>query len=59
MPGARAGLAARADFSVFVDEASEQIGLLIIDQQGFIRAELAEFWFGDIAAFTAAFTALR
>jgi hypothetical protein len=52
-----AGLAARADLSIFGDILSEQIGLLVIDRQGFVRAELTEFWLGKESALTAAFSA--
>ena len=58
VPRTRASLPARADLAIFIDITSEQIGLLVIDQQRLICTELAEFGLGDISSFTATFTTL-
>jgi hypothetical protein len=52
--GACAGLAARADFSLFGYIFAKQVGLFVIDNQCLIRAKLTKFGFGKKPAVTAA-----
>jgi hypothetical protein len=59
MPRAGAGLPARADSPILADVFPEQVGLLVINRQGFVCAELAELGFCKEAAFAAAFAAFR
>jgi hypothetical protein len=55
MPGARAGLAARPDLAVFGDILPKQVGLLVINSQSLVCAELTKFGLGKEAALTATF----
>jgi len=57
MPGARAGLAARADFATIAQEAAQLIGLLIIDRFDLVDTELTDF--GTRHVFAAAPLATR
>jgi hypothetical protein len=41
VPGARAGLAARPDLSVIGDETAKHVGLLVVDADTLVCAELA------------------
>ena len=53
MFGACAGLAARADVAFISDVFSEKVCLFVVDNQGLICTELAEFGPGKEAAFAA------
>jgi len=53
MSRARAGLPARADPPVFAYIFAKQVGLLVINNQRFICAELTEFGFRKETAFAA------
>jgi hypothetical protein len=55
VPGAGAGLAARADLAIFGDVLPKQVCLFVVDHQRLICTELTKFWFRKEAAVTASF----
>jgi len=54
-----AGLAARADFSLFGYKFAKQVGLFVINDHCLIRAKLTKLGLGKKPAVTAAFAAAR
>jgi len=55
---ARAGLAPWADVAFLGNIFSEKVGLLVVNRQSFICAELTKFGLGKEAAFTASLLAI-
>jgi hypothetical protein len=51
MPGAGAGLAARANFPLLSDETAQYVSLFVINCHVSICTKLADFWAGVIATF--------